>query len=167
MYPKVFEDAIEKHNRYGDISKVPTKNFFYGMQLNEEVIIEISKGKVILVELVSIGQVNEQGYRSLIFKLNGQARSVEIQDKSKKVELIQNQKADSSDPTHIAAPLQGMLSKILVKNGAEVKVNTPLFIIEAMKMETTVMAPKAGKVEAILLQEKNMVEGGDLVMKVS
>lgn len=167
MYPKVFEDAIEKHNRYGDISKVPTKNFFYGMQLNEEVIIEISKGKVILVELVSIGQVNEQGYRSLIFKLNGQARSVEIQDKSKKVEIIQNLKADSSDHTHIAAPLQGMLSKILVKNGAEVKVNTPLFIIEAMKMETTVMAPKAGKVEAILLQEKNMVEGGDLVMKVS
>lgn len=61
---------------------------------------------------------------------------------------------------------QGMLSKIFVKAGQEVKKNTPLFTIEAMKMETTITANKDLKIKDITLKEGTLVESDDLVMEV-
>jgi pyruvate carboxylase len=57
-----------------------------------------------------------------------------------------------------------MLSKVLVKKGDQIKKNDPLFIIEAMKMETTVSAHHAGKVKSITLKEGYMVKQDDLIM---
>jgi pyruvate carboxylase len=56
------------------------------------------------------------------------------------------------------------LSKVLVKAGAKVKRNQPLFIIEAMKMETTVTAPADGTVQRIALSDGTLVETDDLVV---
>ncbi|MES2628482.1 MAG: pyruvate carboxylase, partial [Bacteroidota bacterium] len=164
LYPKVFEEALEKFNRYGDMSKLPTLNFFYGLKVNEECIIEIAPGKVIIVELLSIGVANAEGMCTLFFKVNGQTRSVQIADRKVKVQKAENAKADLANTAHVAAPLQGMLSKLLVKPGEAVQRNTPLFVIEAMKMETTVTATGPGKVSGILLSEKMMVQSGDLVL---
>ena len=59
-----------------------------------------------------------------------------------------------------------MLSKVLVKKGAKVKKNQPLFIIEAMKMETTVTATEEGSVKKVVLEDGTMVEADDLVLVV-
>jgi len=67
--------------------------------------------------------------------------------------------------THIGTPLQGMLSKVFVKPGDQVKKNTPLFTIEAMKMETTITAPKDFRIEKVVLAEGNLVEADDLVLE--
>jgi pyruvate carboxylase len=165
LYPKVMEDAIGKFNSFGDMSKVPTKNFFYGMKLNEECIIEIGPGKVIIVELLSIGNPDKDGVRTLFFKVNGQTRSVTVADKNIAVQRKENAKADPAVKGHIGAPLQGLLSKILAKEGEVVKKNEPLFVIEAMKMETTVTAPADMKVLRAVLGEKTMVESNDLVIE--
>jgi pyruvate carboxylase len=66
----------------------------------------------------------------------------------------------------VGAPLQGSLAKILVKEGDVVQANTPLFIIEAMKMESTIIAHTAGTVEKIHLKEKTLVEQDDLVIEL-
>ena len=66
----------------------------------------------------------------------------------------------------IGAPLQGSLSRILVKVGQKIDENTPLFIIEAMKMESTITSPVSGKVKAIHLKEKSMVEQDDMVIEL-
>ncbi|MCK7555158.1 hypothetical protein MKQ70_09120 [Chitinophaga sedimenti] len=66
----------------------------------------------------------------------------------------------------MGAPLQGKLSRLLVKTGDSVGNNTPLFIIEAMKMETTVTATRACKVKAIHLPEGTMVSQDDLVVEL-
>ncbi len=166
LYPKVFEDALVKFNQYGDMAKIPTLNFFYGLKINEECIIEIAPGKVIIVELLSIGKVNADGLRTLFFKINGQTRSVTIPDRKVKVQKVENRKADTANDKQISAPLQGMLSKVLVKAGDSVQKNTPLFVIEAMKMETTVTASESGKVTAVALGEKTMVQSGDLVVEL-
>ena len=50
-----------------------------------------------------------------------------------------------------ALPLQGKLCRILVKQGDKVEKNTPLFVIEAMKMESTVVAPRAGVIKNVVL----------------
>jgi len=45
-----------------------------------------------------------------------------------------------------------------------VKQNTPLFVVEAMKMETTITAIQAGTVAHIELKEGTMIEAEDLII---
>jgi pyruvate carboxylase len=166
LYPKVFTDAYNRHLKYDNLIKLPTKNFFYGMEIEEEIIFELDKGKTILVTLDSIGKPNGDGMVTVYFKLNGQGRSVNIKDNSIKVEKVEHLKADKSNPLEIGAPLQGMLSKILVKKGDKVVKNQPLFIIEAMKMETTITATENATVKQLVLKSGIMVQSEDLVIKL-
>ncbi|WP_299759555.1 pyruvate carboxylase [uncultured Pontibacter sp.] len=164
LYPKVYE-AYHKHlEQYGDVSKIPTRLFFYGLQPGEESIIDIARGKSIVIKYQSMGHVNEDGMRTVFFKLNGQSRNIDVRDRSVKVERVEHQKADKNNPKQIGAPLQGMLSKILVEKEQKVKKNTPLFIIEAMKMETTITASADAEVASITLPEGELVNTDDLVL---
>ena len=166
LYPKVFEQAHEKYQRFGNISIIPTVNFFYGQKVGEEIIIELEAGKTIIVKLLSVGNPNEDGVRIIFFKVNGENRFVEIKDTSLKIVKEENVKADAEDSNQIGAPLQGMLYKVLVKKGQEIKKNDHLFIIEAMKMESTVTATKAGKVKSIPLKAGSMVMMADLIITI-
>ena len=164
LYPKVWEDSYQKHLEYDDISRIPTKNFFYGLEEHEETVFEIAPGKTIIVELLSVGPPNNDGIRTLFFKVNGQTRNIQIADKELATKKVENEKADPDDSNQIGAPLQGLLSKVLVKKGQDVKKNQPLFVIEAMKMETTIVAVNDGKVKKISLKEGDMVNTDDLVV---
>ncbi|MCM4159989.1 pyruvate carboxylase [Antarcticibacterium flavum] len=164
LYPKVFTDAYNHHKEFGNIITIPTKNFFYGMKPGEEIIVEMDKGKTLLIELMSIGEANEDGLVDVFFKVNGQTRAVKIKDRSVKVEKVSHVKADKSNPKEVGAPLQGSLASVLVKAGQEVKKNEPLFIIEAMKMETTITSNTAGEIEKVVLPAGEMVFADDLVV---
>lgn len=164
LYPRVFEDAHERYKLYGNTAILSTENFFYGMKLQEESTIELEPGKSILVKLLSVGIPNEDGIRIVFFSVNGENRFVEIKDKSIVVNKEVNIKADEKDENQYGAPLQGSLYKVLVKKGQEIKKNDHLFIIEAMKMETTITANKSGKVKSVALKPGTMVMKGDLVL---
>ncbi len=164
LYPKVFSDAYTNHLNFGNVVNIPTKNFFYGMDIGEEIMVELDKGKNVLISLMLRGQPDDAGNVSIFFKINGQLRNVMIKDRSVKVEKITNVKAEADDPKQVGAPLQGLLSSVLVKKGQEVKRNQPLFIIEAMKMETTVTANAEGMVEKIQLEGGSLVNAEDLVL---
>jgi pyruvate carboxylase len=164
LYPKVFRDFHDFKELKGAVRSIPTPAFFYGMEPGEEMLIEIEAGKTITVRFVDVSEPNTQGIRTAFFKLNGQTRAIEVQDLSLDIEIIKNKKAEADN--EIGAPLQGNLSRILVKVGQKIDENTPLFIIEAMKMESTITSPLAGKVKAIHLKEKSMVEQDDLVVEL-
>jgi len=164
FYPKVTEEAIKIFRKYGDVSVVPTKNFLYGMKPGEETSIEIAPGKTLLIRLSSIGPADDKGMRTVFFKLNGQTRNLEVQDRTIKVTHRENQKVDKSNENHVASPLQGLLSKVFVKPGDKIKKNQPLFVIEAMKMESTITATKDGAIDQLVLQAGAMVNTDDLVL---
>ena len=164
LYPKVFRDFHEFGEEKGVVRTIPTPAFFYGLQPNEEMLIEIEPGKTVTVRYLNITEPTPQGTRVAFFKLNGQTRAVEVLDRSLNIEIIRNKKA--SEDNEIGAPLQGSLSRILVKVGEEVEVNSPLFIIEAMKMESTITSPIKGKVKAIHLKPKSLVEQDDMVVEL-
>jgi pyruvate carboxylase len=166
FYPKVFEEGYKFWKEYGDVSVVPTPLFLYGMTQGQEATIEIAKGKTLLIRLLSIGPVNEKGIKTVFFKLNGQTRNVEIQDRAIKVERVENRKIDKGNDKQVGAPLQGLLSKLLVKQGDAVKKNQPLFVIEAMKMETVIAAPFDGAISLLLLPEGSLVNTNDLVLEL-
>ncbi|OUJ72642.1 pyruvate carboxylase [Hymenobacter crusticola] len=167
LYPKVFEQYWAHVQEFGDVSPVPTRVFFYGLQPGQETIIDIARGKSIIIKLRSIGEVNDEGNRTLFFSFNGQTRNLEVRDKSVEVKAVRNSKVDKNNTRQVGAPLQGMLSKVLVVPGQEVKRNTPLFIIEAMKMETTITASDDAKIEAVQLSEGTLVNADDLVLTLA
>jgi len=164
LYPKVFTDALNHHEKHGNVIKIPTKNFFYGMELREEIIVEMDKGKTLLIQLLSVGEAHEDGLVDVFFKVNGQTRVVKILDKSIKVEKITHQKFDKNNDKEICASLQGSLSSVLVKSGQKVKKNEALFVIEAMKMETTITSHTDGEIDKVLLKEGEMVFADDLIV---
>lgn len=166
LYPKVYKDYMEKLKLYGNISKIPSLNFFYGMKEGEEVLVDVAPGKTIIVSLLSVGPPNEDGIRTVFFSVNGQTRNVLILDQSLGIQKIENRVADPDDGHQIGSPLQGMLSKVFVKKGQKVKKNDPLFVIEAMKMETTITATTGATVDSIVLQEGTMVNADDLVLEL-
>jgi pyruvate carboxylase len=164
LYPKVYREFYEHQGQFANTSKLPSPAFFYGLKPNEEIIVNIAKGKDILIQFLNMNEPRESGTRLVIFRLNGAIRSVIIQDKSIETDKVAHRKASAAG--EIGSPLQGSLSQILVEKGQKVKTNDPLFIIEAMKMESTITAPSNGEVVGIYLSEKTLVEQDDLVVEL-
>ena len=65
----------------------------------------------------------------------------------------------------MSAPMPGVVLKILVNVGDEVTKGAPLLILEAMKMETSVTSPVAGKVAAIKVAHGETVQNGQVVVE--
>jgi len=64
----------------------------------------------------------------------------------------------------MAAPMPGLVLKILVRQGDVVAKGAPLLILEAMKMEHQITAPRDGKIAAINCAEGELVQPGvDLI----
>ncbi len=164
LYPKVFEEFWTHFEQYGAMRNLPTPAFFFGLKPNEEIMVELARGKNILIKYLNMTEPDEQGNRLVFFQLNGQTRSIPVRDEQVRTEAVVHRKA--AGDKEVGAPLQGNLSQILVEEGQEVNANTPLFIIEAMKMESTITAPIAGKVRKIHLPEKTLVEQDDLVVEL-
>ena len=165
MYPKVYEEYYKANEQYGDVSIIPTPAFFYGLKENEEILINIEEGKNILVRLLFKSEPDEFGIRTITFELNGQSRQVQVRDKASKVEKAMNAKVGKAGD--VGSPLQGRLTRILVKEGDVVKKNQPLFVIEAMKMESIVAAQKDGQITKIVLKESTTVEQDDWVLELA
>ena len=73
---------------------------------------------------------------------------------------------DPEDKSQIGSSIPGMVSKICVKLGDAVEENQVLAVIEAMKMETNVVARMAGTVEQVLIKEGGSVKAGELLITI-
>jgi propionyl-CoA carboxylase alpha chain len=65
----------------------------------------------------------------------------------------------------LTAPLSGMIVKIFVKPGEEVKAGQKLLIIEAMKMENVICAEHTSKITSINVAEKEQVAVGAVIIE--
>ena len=165
LYDKVFEDYLKTNEQFGNISVLDTPSFIYGLKLGEEIEVEIEQGKTLIIKLLSIGEPQHNGKRILYFELNGQSRELSIDDYNIEVTSNQTPKADTSNPNHIAATMPGTVLKSLVSPGSRVKRGDHLLITEAMKMETTVQAPKDGVIKAVYVQANDGLSVGDLLLE--
>ncbi|MEL3748957.1 pyruvate carboxylase, partial [Staphylococcus haemolyticus] len=147
LYPKVFDQFMQTKQQYGDLSLLDTPTFFFGMRNGETVEIEIDTGKRLIIKLETISEPDENGYRTIYYVMNGQARRISIKDENIKTNTNLKPKADKSNPSHIGAQMPGSVTEVKVTVGEEVKVNQPLLITEAMKMETTIQAPFNGTIK--------------------
>ncbi len=171
IYPKVFLDYFNRYKKYGDVSILDTPTFFQGIRIGETVNISLDEGKNLVIKLEDIGNIDSNNNRVLYFNINGQDQKIIIQDSTVK-QLSQaasssKKKADPSDINQLGATINGSVVKVLVKEGQKVKKGDSLIVTEAMKMETTVQAPKGGIISKINVSEGEAIQNGDLMIELS
>jgi pyruvate carboxylase len=164
MYPKVFVDYASNRAHYGNVAVLPTPTFFYGMQIGEELSIDLERGKTLIVQLAATGEVHEDGTRTVFFELNGQPRPVRIPDRSTVATRAPTRKAEIGDPNQVGAPMPGTVVTLAVKPGQRLSRGDTLLTLEAMKMEAAVRAERDGEVVEVLVRPGQAVEAKDLLV---
>ena len=167
LYPKVFDDYLDYIKENGEVTHIGSDVFFHGLMEGESTEISIEEGKTLIVTLIEVGKLLENGTRNLTFEINGSRRTINIKDKTVKSGEISSEEKIYADPKNereVGSSIPGKIVKVLVSEGEEVKKGDKLFIAEAMKMETNIVANIDGKVKDIFVREGDMVESGELLL---
>ncbi|MGA0533378.1 pyruvate carboxylase [Hansschlegelia sp. KR7-227] len=167
MYPKVFVDFAAAEKKYGPVSTLPTPVFFYGLTPGEEISVEIERGKTLIVRCVGVGETDEEGQVKVFFELNGQPRIIKVPNRSAANVREARRKAEEGNPSHVAAPMPGVISTVAVKPGQQVAQGDVICSIEAMKMETALHAECAGSVKEVLVTAGTPVDAKDLLVVIA
>ncbi|WP_458763714.1 pyruvate carboxylase [Cupriavidus basilensis] len=164
MYPKVTKEYCEHRRSYGDTSALPTSAFFYGLQPQQEIGVDIAPGKTLLIALQGVQPDNEEGFYKVQFELNGQSRMARIEKRGAQKTAQARPVADTANPLHVAAPMPGAVVTVAVKPGQCVPAGGTLVSLEAMKMETHLCADFDCEIEAVHVVPGDRVAAKDLLV---
>ena len=168
MYPKVFTDFAAAQGEYGPVSVLPTPSYFYGMAPEEEVQVDIERGKTLVIRCLALGDTDDKGMVTVFFELNGQPRRVKVPDRRHGAAASRaRRKAEPGNVGHVAAPMPGAVSTVLVKVGQKVAAGDVLLSLEAMKMETALHAERDGEIAEVLVVTGDQVDAKDLLVVYS
>jgi pyruvate carboxylase len=167
LYPEVFQKFDKFRLAHGDVSVLPTPAFFYGLKSGEEITVSIEAGKTLIIKYMTSSEPHPDGTRTLFFELNGQPREVNVRDRSLRVVERAHPKADAADPGQVGAPTAGVISGIAVQANHTVERGAKLMTLEAMKMQSNIYAPIAGRVVKLLVTPGQNVEAKDLLVTIA
>ena len=163
LYPKVFEDYVKSIRKDGNFRYMGSDIFFHSLQVGETCEVKLGEGKLLIVKLHEVRPVD----REAIFEVNGNRRIIKIKDTDVTVNSSNSVLyADEDNPLEVGANIPGNIIKVLVKVGEAVEEKQPIAIIEAMKMETNILATAKGTVEKIYVSEGQQVKAGEMVAKL-
>lgn len=166
LFPGPTGDLEDIHASHGDVSVLPTIEFFHGLQEGRETPVDLAPGVRLFVELEAITDADDRGRRTVVMRVNGQTRFADALDRALGSDVPRTEHADPDNPHHVAAPLTGVVTTD-VAVGTDVQPGDQLATIEAMKMESVVSARTAGTVNRIVTQSGTNVETGDLLIELA
>ncbi|MDQ0561105.1 pyruvate carboxylase [Rhizobium mesoamericanum] len=165
MYPKVFTDFAIAAEQYGPVSVLPTHAYFYGLPQGEELFADIERGKTLVILNQAQGEVDEKGMVTVFFELNGQPRRIKVPDRAHGASNgAVRRKAEAGNAQQVSAPMPGVISRVAIAAGQEVKAGDVLLSIEAMKMETALHAEKDGTIAEVLVRAGDQIDAKDLLV---
>ena len=167
LYPRVFPELANHLRSFSDTSVLPTPLFFFGPDRDVETPVEIEPGKTLIVKYVAMGEPHADGRRTVFYELNGQPRDIIVADRSLASAVREAPKADPADPNQIGSPLPGLVVNVAVQPSDPVRKGQKLLSIEAMKMETTLYAERAGRVAEVFAAVGRQVETGELLIRLA
>ena len=168
LYPDVFDGYIKYIQEYGDLSRIGSDVYFHGINEGETCEAEIAEGKAHMIKLLHISKLDLEGNKVLVFEVDGNRREIKIKDKNNKAvqDFAMSEMADPSNTLEVGSPIPGTVLSILVAEGDTVTENQQLMVVEAMKMETRVIASVTGVVESINVKEGQQVKAGELLINL-
>ena len=143
--------ALDGVQRLIDVSRTGD----FGLSLLDMGTVPLEKGTVPLSTDVQI--VPGGGHGELLVGLRGRTIDVTVNGR---------RSAHAEGPLHghgqvtIVAPMPGRVVRVLVAAGDPVDVRQPVVVVEAMKMENELRAPRAGHVREIAVAPGTSVEAG-------
>ncbi|MEW7277078.1 acetyl-CoA carboxylase biotin carboxyl carrier protein subunit [Aquimarina sp. 2201CG1-2-11] len=120
---------------------------------------------------------NHQSYQTKIVKrdfaskkytisVNGNSYQVAIHDiLDMQIKEMGFSLGSSKQIHQIKAPMPGLLLDVHVKIGQQIKEDDPLFILEAMKMENSILSPRDGVIKSISAVKGTTVDKGELLIE--
>lgn len=165
LFPKETTGFREHRRRFGDVSVLTDRQFFYGLKEGEETAVRIKGNPPLVVRLDAVGEPDDKGMRQVVANVNGQIRPMRVRDRSVESVTAAAEKADPAVPGQVAAPFAGAVT-VTVSVGDTVRTGDAVAVIEAMKMEATISSPVDGRVIRVVMTAPTKVEGGDLLVVV-
>ena len=102
-----------------------------------------------------------------IVHVDGRAVAVSILDPRERLVRRRGAAAADSGPRSIVSPMPGRIVKVLVREGDTVAAQQGLVVVEAMKMENELRAPRAGQVTAVKVVEGMSVEASAVLVTLA
>ena len=151
--------------RYGDVSAHPhPRRSSTGCPTDGDVAIELEPGVRLILELEAVGEPDERGMRTVLMRVNGQLRPIDVRDESieapRRAARARRSERDP-EPRRGAADRRRHAAR---EQGDEVAEGRAVAVLEAMKMESTITAPRAGRVERVAAETGRRLEQGDLIL---
>lgn len=121
----------------------------------------ISQNRSYRVEVVTF----DRAAKTASIKINGNAYQIKAKDQfDALLEQLGLSNLNSSKVSDIKAPMPGLVLKVLVAEGDEIKKGDNLFVLEAMKMENIIKAPADAAIKNIKIKPGDKVEKGQLLI---
>ncbi|WP_340202253.1 acetyl-CoA carboxylase biotin carboxyl carrier protein subunit [Ascidiimonas sp. W6] len=103
--------------------------------------------------------------RNYTLKINGNEYQIKIETELDiLIDKLGLTKGLQKKVDNLNAPMPGQIIAVNVKSGQEVKENDPLLILEAMKMENIMVSPRSGIIKEVLIDTKDIVDKGQLLV---
>ena len=129
---------------------------------------ELAEGEYLLLEgsevyRCRVEQTHDSGSGNTFHvALRGRNYEVALTD-PKRLRSGQGSDSHHSGAAEIVSPMPGKIVRVLVKTGDQVKAGAGVIVVEAMKMQNEMKAPKAGTVKSIETEEGATVNAGDVL----
>lgn len=111
--------------------------------------------------------VNGKSYKVSVKEIEGEFSQESSQmNKTNDIESVSTNQSNTTpqEGVTIAAPMQGRILSVKVKENQSVKAGETVCLLEAMKMENEIVAPVSGIVLKIKVQNSQEVEAGEPLM---
>ncbi len=106
LFPGPTKDFLASRETYGNVSRLDTLDYLYGLRPGHEHVARIGKGVSLIFGLSAIGDADERGMRTVMCTMNGQLRPIRVRDTSIKVDVKAAERADPSKPGHVAGAVR-------------------------------------------------------------
>ena len=166
-YAKVAETAYEIDTRDGEDATVLAWMGGEERETRLEPLDRAADLYLLFVDNKSYEVTIERGSRGYVVRLGGRKFQVELENEdARRLRKLIKVEDERRGRVEVRAPMPGLIVDIRVQEGERVEKGTPLFVIEAMKMENEIRSEAPGIVKQILRKKKDSVEKDAPVMVI-
>jgi len=149
----------------GSLWKVPVD----GEEVKVEVLREVSARPIVLLvrtagRVVRVSVVKHEGREAYTVELNGRPILARIEEESQLVYKGESGKVEG--PILINSPMAGKIASVKISVGSTVEEGQALVVLEAMKMDNEIAAPKRGTVKEVYVQPGSLAKPGDRLVLI-